>query len=191
MAHLIVFCDACILYPAPIRDLLMGCALNDLVQLKWSDRVLNEWIDNLIKNRPDLSRDRLEKTKNDMNKALLDSVVEDYESIEKKLILPDEKDRHVLAAAIASKSKLILTANLKDFPVDYLSMFNIKACHPDDLFIEIVQKNKECFLSTIKECYQKLRKPPKTLEQYIATLNDKCHLNKIAFFINQNKISLI
>jgi hypothetical protein len=72
MAHLIIFCDACILYPAPIRDLLMECALNDLFQLKWSHKVLNEWVDNLLKNRPDLSRDKLEKTKNDMNHALLD-----------------------------------------------------------------------------------------------------------------------
>lgn len=73
MKPLIIFCDACILYPAPIRDLLMECSLNDLIQLKWSNRVLNEWIDNLIINRPDLNRDRLEKTKLDMINATLDS----------------------------------------------------------------------------------------------------------------------
>ena len=55
MGHLIVFVMLAFFIQLRL-DLLMVCALNDLVQLKWSDRVLNEWIDNLIKNRPDLSR---------------------------------------------------------------------------------------------------------------------------------------
>ncbi|HBD7397588.1 hypothetical protein [Legionella longbeachae] len=74
----------------------------------------------------------MEKTKNDMIDALLDCLVEDYDLIEKDLMLPDVHDRHVLAAAIASKSKLIITANLKDFPQEYLYQFKIKPCHPDD-----------------------------------------------------------
>ncbi|CZG43752.1 TPA: PIN domain-containing protein [Legionella pneumophila] len=187
MAHLVVFCDACILYPAPIRDLLMELALNDLLQLKWSHKVLNEWIDNLLENRPDLSRERLEKTVAGMNNALLDCLVEDYETMEAKLTLPDVDDRHVLAAAIVSKSKFIITANLKDFPNKYLSTFKIKACHPDDLFLRLANKNKESFAASVKSCYKKLRRPPQTLEQYILTLKDKCQLIKTASFVEQNK----
>lgn len=187
MTHLVVFCDACILYPAPIRDLLMELALNDLLQLKWSYKVLNEWIENLLRNRPDLSRERLEKTIADMNNALLDCLVEDYEDMEADLTLPDVNDRHVLAAAIVSKSKFIVTANLKDFPNEYLSAFNIKACHPDDLFLHLAKKNKERFIASVKACYTKLRRPPQTLVQYILTLQDKCKLIKTASFISQNK----
>ena len=187
MAHLTIFCDACILYPAPIRDLLMVCALNDLLQLKWSDRVLNEWLDNLIKNRPDLSRERLEKTKYQMNKAILDCKVYGYEAIEMQLELPDENDRHVLAAAIITKANFIVTANLKDFPDKYLSKFEIQAIHPDKLFLLLIEINEETFLNSVKECQQKLRKPPQTLDKYIANLNEKCHLVKTASFIRDNK----
>lgn len=189
MVPLTIFCDACILYPAPIRDLLMECALNDLIQLKWSHRVLNEWIDNLIRNRPDLNRERLEKTKEDMINAVLDSIVENYEEKEKELELPDENDRHVLAAAIASKSKLIVTANLKDFPQEYLSLFHIKSCHPDDLFLSLSKRNEHDFITSVKVCYQKLRNPPQPFDQYIVNLKDKCKLPKTVEFINQNKLS--
>ena len=60
MEQLVVFCDACVLYPAPIRDLLMELAVNDFFQAKWSDRVHDEWISNLLKNRPELTQLRLE-----------------------------------------------------------------------------------------------------------------------------------
>lgn len=159
---------------------------NDLMQLKWSDRVLNEWIDNLIKNRPDLSRERLEKTKKNMNDALLDCLVLDYENIEKDLCLPDLNDKHVLAAAIASKSNVIVTANLKDFPDEELLKFKMKACHPDELFMMLVKMHKDLFLSSVKECYQKLRNPPISIDKYILTLSEKCCLVKTGLFLRQN-----
>lgn len=187
MPQLTVFCDACVLYPAPIRDLLMVSALNDLLRLKWSDRVLREWMDNLIKNRPDLNRERLEKTKNNMNAALLDCVVEGYESLEETLALPDENDRHVLAAAIFSESNLIITANLKDFPIKYLANFNIKACHPDELFLMLAERNARDFLDSVRECYKKLRKPAQTVDQYVITLKEKCRLPKTSLFIHENR----
>lgn len=191
MTQLTIFCDACILYPAPIRDLIIELALHDLFRLKWSHKVLNEWKDNLLINRPDLKRERLEKTIEDMNNALLDCLVENYEPIESKLLLPDVNDHHVLAAAITSKSNFIVTANIKDFPQEYLATFNIKTCHPDDLFLNCAKKNKEYFIASIKACYQKLRMPPQTLEQYVSTLKDKCQLTKTAFFIEQNKLFFI
>jgi len=187
----VVFCDACVLYPAQIRDLLIELALDDLLQLKWSDRVLDEWIDNLLKNRPDLDRNRLEKTRNDMNRALLDCLVEDFESIERNLNLPDENDRHVLAAAIASKSKFIVTANLKDFPNDYLLLHNIKALHPDDLFMHVAHKNKDKFLLSVKTCYRKLKNPPQTIDWYLLNLKNACNLVKTFDFLEKNKINIL
>lgn len=110
--------------------------------------------------------------------------------MEADLTLPDVNDRHVLAAAIVSKSKFIVTANLKDFPNEYLSAFKIKACHPDDLFLRFAKKNKESFIASIKSCYKRLKRPPQALEQYILTL-DKCKLIKTASFISQNKTDFL
>src|SRR5690606_429212 len=43
-----------------------------------------------------------------------------------------EKDRHVLAAAIKGQAPLILTFNLKDFPEEALAPWGVKAKSPDD-----------------------------------------------------------
>jgi hypothetical protein len=48
--------------------------------------------------------------------------------------IPDENDRHVLAAAITGHAHVIVTNNLKDFPLDYLAQFDI-LCHSADDFL--------------------------------------------------------
>ena len=44
----------------------------------------------------------------------------------------DEGDRHVVAAALASNSELIVTFNLRHFPRAKLAPLGIKATHPED-----------------------------------------------------------
>lgn len=47
----------------------------------------------------------------------------------------DPKDRHVLAAAVACRARIIVTINLKDFPRDILAPFEIEVQHPDDFLV--------------------------------------------------------
>lgn len=44
----IVLLDACVLYPAPLRDLLMRLSVHDLIVAKWSERIHEEWIEALL-----------------------------------------------------------------------------------------------------------------------------------------------
>jgi len=48
------------------------------------------------------------------------------------LSLPDQDERHVLAAAIRSNADVIVTFNLSDFPTSTLKAYSVKAQHPDD-----------------------------------------------------------
>ena len=41
-----VLYDACVLFPAPLRDLLMRLALRDLFRARWTQRIHEEWIRN-------------------------------------------------------------------------------------------------------------------------------------------------
>ena len=59
--------DACILYSAPLRDLLMQLALTDLFRARWTEQIHNEWMRNVLKNRPDLTLEQLTRTKELMN----------------------------------------------------------------------------------------------------------------------------
>lgn len=49
-----VIYDACVLYPAPLRDFLMRLALTDLYRARWTDMIHDEWTRNVLKQRPEL-----------------------------------------------------------------------------------------------------------------------------------------
>src|ERR1700684_3271475 len=95
-----VLFDACVLYPAPVRDLLLQLASKGLFRGRWTKQIQDEWIRNLLKNRPDLSENQLERTRVMMNNSVLDCLVVDYEELVLGISLPDSNDVHVLAAAI-------------------------------------------------------------------------------------------
>lgn len=56
------FYDANVLYPAPLRDFLMHLALTGAYRARWSAQVHDEWKRNLLINRPDLTREQLDRT---------------------------------------------------------------------------------------------------------------------------------
>ena len=63
-----VIYDACVMYPAPLRSLLMYLALSGQFRARWSEAIHDEWIRNLLKNRPDLNQAQLEKVRSLMNR---------------------------------------------------------------------------------------------------------------------------
>ena len=101
--------DASVLYPAPLRDLFMHLAVQEVFRARWTNLIHDEWIRNVLKNRPDLTFARLERTKNLMNENAKNSLVTHFEHRIEALSLPDSDDRHVLAAAIQTKADVIVT----------------------------------------------------------------------------------
>lgn len=99
MPFIIVY-DANVLYPSLLRNLLIRVAQADLVQAKWTDRIMDEVFRNLKEKRPDLDTAPLDRTRKLMNDAIEDVLIEGYEPLVEILELPDADDRHVLAAAI-------------------------------------------------------------------------------------------
>lgn len=125
--------DACVLHPAPLRDLLMHLALTDLFRAKWTDAIHEEWIRSVLENRLDLTREQLERTRQLMNAHVRDCLVTNYEDLIPVLTLPDPDDRHVLAAAIRSSADVIVTFNLGDFPPETLKKWGIEGATPGRL----------------------------------------------------------
>ena len=97
MSFTVVY-DACVLYPAPLRDFLLHLAATDLFRARWSEWIHIEWMRNLLARRPDLSRERLQRTRQLMDQSVPDCLVTGYEGLIDSLNLPDSNDRHVLAA---------------------------------------------------------------------------------------------
>ena len=149
--------DACVLYPAPLRDLLLSLGEEGLYRARWTTKIEDEWIRNLAANRPDLDPARLAKTAEAMASAIEDCWIENAESIVASLTLPDPDDRHVLAAAIIGHADAIVTNNLKDFPEDEISKYGIEVLHPDDFLVAQYDLDPIRFLSIVKAMRERLR----------------------------------
>src|SRR5450756_2790576 len=110
MGNFTVVYDACLLYPASIRDLAVELARTGLIRAKWTSRIHTEWIESVLRDRPELDRTRVERVAVLMNAAVLDCLVTGFEPLEAGLtLLPDLNDRHVLAAAIHCGAQEIVT----------------------------------------------------------------------------------
>jgi hypothetical protein len=170
MANFTVLFDACVLYPAPLRDLLLNLAMTELFRARWSDAIHEEWISNLLRNRTDLTASALARTRALMNAAVPDCLVRGYEPLIAGLSLPDANDRHVLAAAIVAKAGAIVTFNLKDFPADALEPYGIEAQHPDDFIRHLLDLAPCSVCNAIHQYRIRLKRPSKTVEDYLDTL---------------------
>ena len=165
MSDFTVIYDANVLYPAPLRDLLLRLAVQDIFRARWTDRIHDEWIRNLLVNRPDLSPDRLNRTRQKMNENVRDCLIVDYEHLIPGLELPDSDDRHVLAAAIKVNAAVIVTYNLADFPGNLLAPFGIEAQHPDDFLVFQFDLNKAALVRAVRQQRAALQNPPRSAHE--------------------------
>lgn len=165
-----VLYDSCVLYSNYLRDILIQLALADLFRAKWTDLIHDEWIRNLVINRPDIPMERLLQVKDLMNSQVRDSLVTNFEQLIPTLTLPDPNDRHVLAAAIVGRASQIITFNLKDFPRDILNRYNLEALHPDDFIANLIDLRPLTVINEVEVVRNRLRYPPKTFDEYLQIL---------------------
>lgn len=170
MANFTVVYDSNVLYPAPLRDLLMRLALTDLYRARWTDDIHGEWMRNVLKDRPHLTREQLERTRDLMNAHVRDCLVEGYQELIPSLELPDPDDRHVLAAAIRSSADVIVTFNLKHFPPERIAQYGVEAQHPDEFILHLFDLNQVKVCAAAEEQRRNLINPPKTADEFLDIL---------------------
>jgi hypothetical protein len=174
----IVLYDACVLYPAPLRDLLMQLALTGLFQARWTNEIHDEWTRSVLANRPDISPEGLARCRQLMDAHVPDCLITEYESLIPGLNLPDANDRHVLAAAIHGGASVILTFNLADFPALVLREFHIEAMHPDEFVCRLWDEHPDSVVHAMILHRASLKRPPKSAIEYLASL-EQCSLTEL------------
>ena len=97
-------------------------------------------------------------------------LVSGYHKLIPTLNLPDQNDRHVLAAAIRTSASVIVTYNLKDFLNQTLTDYDIEAQHPDEFIMSLIDLSLGKVCTAVKRCRQRLKKPPFTIERYLKNL---------------------
>ena len=169
--------------------MLVRLALTRRFRARWTQEIHQEWIDALLRDRTDLSREQLEQTANMMNLAVPGSLVTGYEPLIEGLVLPDKDDRHVLAAAIRCGAAAIITTNTKDFPQSALQPFEKFARHPDDFIMDLADLEPQILEIIAKEQRSDLKSPPVSAAQFVSTL-EKQGLAQVAAFLAE-RIDLI
>ncbi len=145
--------------------------LHGLIQAKWTERIHQEWMNAVQRQRPDLPWNKLERTRTLMELNAPDAMVADYSEIESGILgLPDPDDAHVIAAAVKGGVDSILTYNLKHFPNRVLEPLGVRALHPDAFLSELADQRMKDFCGALHEHRQNLLRPPKTVREYLDTL---------------------
>lgn len=163
--------DTNVIYPLWLRDILLWFAFYDLFIPKWSSTIFDEWI--RVMHRKGISHKEALRRVKVMNDAFPDAQVKNYESIISSLDLPDQNDRHVLAAAIRSKSSFIITRNLKDFPSIILNPFGIQAVSPDLFLSALVKIYPIQTVLAFRKLVKNKTRPPFTEEEVLLILQKK------------------
>jgi hypothetical protein len=161
--------DANVLYPAPLRDLLLQFAVTDIFKARWTADIHREWIEALMRNEPHRDRAALERTRDLMDSKTRDCLVTGYEALIPVIELPDPDDRHVVAAAVVGRCDVIVTQNLKHFPKAALAPYGINAQHPDEFLCNHLNLAQGLFCGVVQKVRRRLKNPPIRLNN-ISTL---------------------
>lgn len=172
--------DACVLFPAPVRDLLIRVAHAGLVRARWSDAILDECFRSILASRPGLDPAVLDRTRRLMNAAIADCLVTGYEPLVGPLELPDPNDRHVLAAAIRGAAQVIVTSNLRDFPSDKLAPHGVEAQHPDEFVLGLIDLAPGAVASIVVQQAAALKNPPRSPAELLETLRGQGLVRSVA-----------
>jgi len=152
--------DANVLYPVVLRDYLLWLAVYELYTPKWSNRLLDEFAEIFNRVNLNISPSQVKKQIDLMNTVCPNALVEKYESLMDTIELPDENDRHVVAAAIKCNANVIVTNNLKDFPKEFLIGFDLTAIGPDNFIADIIDLDPKLCREAFREMVLSKTKPP-------------------------------
>jgi len=161
--------DACVLYPAVLRDTLLRSSNRGLYHCHWTDRILEEVRRNLVASgrTTEAQAEWLLATIRD---KFQDGEVSGYDSLIDAMI-NDPKDRHVAAAAVACQAQVIVTINLRHFPAQAIEPFGVEAQSPDTFLTHLFHADAPALVDVIDRQAAALRRPPVPVEDILDKLS--------------------
>lgn len=128
------FLDTCVLFPQYLSDTLLTQADARTYRPLWSRGVLDE-LHGVLTRETSMTPEQVTHRLDRMRRAFPDAEVVGYEHLVSGMT-NDEKDRHVLAAAVRGSAEVLVTFNIRDFPDSALKQFDIRVVTPDDFLLD-------------------------------------------------------
>ena len=162
--------DACVLYPFHTRNLLVQCAVDRLVNARWTDRIHDEWMRNLAVNNPGLGMERLGRIRDRMKAAVLTADVQGYAPLVAGIELPDPDDRHVRCCwrcRWGLGDRHLEPARLPDAE---LTRHGLHAETPDQFVVGLYAAVPEAVLAMVANARLNLRVSAPAADDFVSTL---------------------
>ncbi|GAA1158606.1 PIN domain-containing protein [Kribbella jejuensis] len=181
--------DTCVLWPSKQRDFLLSLAVVNLYRPLWSSAILDELqyceVDKLVRfGVPQGEAEgRATRLIEMMRSYFDDAEVQNWQPYEGTFGLPDPDDEHVIAAAVAGHAGAIVTDNLKHFPQDKMPPA-IEVISPSEFAANTVAVAPELALEAVTTLVARLRKPPVSVEGFLAVLRERYGMEEAVALIN-------
>jgi PIN domain len=173
--------DASVLYQELIRNLLLWIAAEGGLDPFWTERILDETRRNLLEDGV-LEPEQWERLRAAMLAAFPDAILDQAAADAIEHEMPnDEKDRHVLAAAVAGNVELVITSNLRHFDGADLEEVGKQAMSPDQLLCELLATEPTVIHAAMERLVMVMRIPrPWSIPELLGRLAGLGHGDAIA-----------
>ena len=161
-----VVLDANVLYPFSLRDTLLRAASEGLFQLYWSGQILEEARRSLVSSGR-MTDEQATRLRSVMEEAFPEAMVTGHEPLIAAM-KNDEKDKHVVAAAVKAGAQVIVTSNLKHFRE---LPEGIEAQSPDDFLCNVFDLDPDGMVELVREQAAALKKPKRSYEELLDGLS--------------------
>lgn len=163
--------DASVLIPQPTVDILLRLAEADIYRPVWSAEILDEVARNLITRWETATPERVQRRLEAMNRAFPDAQIATPRSVPSIPHQVDEKDRHVVATALAARAHVIVTNNVRDFATSELaSELDLLVQTADEFLTDQWGIDRRAAAAALARQVAALRNPPRLLEEHVEAL---------------------
>lgn len=146
----LVVLDACVLANFSLCDTLLRFAEPPrLYEPKWSEEIILETT-RTLESRLGWPSSLTSYLETELRANFGEAWISGYEALIPKMT-NDEKDRHVLAAAIHGEAPTIVTLNLRHFRPEHLEPWGIRALHPQSFLIEIFRQEESVVVTKLQQ----------------------------------------
>jgi hypothetical protein len=163
-----VFFDTCTLFGQVLTDLLLSLAEQGCFAPYWSTEVLDAMERNVVATgRADA--EAVHRRRVLMEEAFPEAVVEGYAALVATMT-NHPGDRHVLAACVVSPARTLVTFNVKDFPSESPSPYEVEVVHPDAFLLDQLDLHPQWSAAAIQQMLRQNRLPPQNVHELAAVL---------------------
>lgn len=165
----VVILDANVLFPFRTRDVLLTFAHEGLFRARFTDEILAEWAVNLIALKPELEDSVASQV--DMIRQVFDECfVTGHMALVDGLEMPDQNDRHVLAAAIRCSAQVIVTENKRDFPGNLLEEYDVEVLGADEMLVNTYELFPVEAARALAKVRKRYRNPSMNVSEFLLDL---------------------